>query len=332
MVVKQKKKDSKNLAQNKHVQLSKLKKVQFGQALQYKDIFSKSKPNLYGSSSFQQAHQDCLLEWIDEDIFKPVAPLLKVQLELTTTKPTKPELKLMTDAIDLFMPLLEKFLEENTFLCGNFITLSDINAALTLKPLFEVHFEDTDRKKFRNVTRWFNTMVNQKELKSVVGATKLKEAKKEIVSSLDMETWKRFYMNNSHDDSIAYLWKNIDIKVNGFFVCDYKDFADIKGQKLFLTRNLTSGIAQRAQDLCSKTSFGIILICGVEEGEHTIKILWLMESKTVPKLVIDELSDYDSFNWRAANWKKDSDKKEIESFLRQQDPTGLPVLDVKVFR
>jgi hypothetical protein len=238
----------------------------------------------------------------------------------------------MTDAIDVYMPLLNSFLEDNTFICGHNVTLADINAALALKPLFEVHFEVEDRKKYRNVTRWFNTMVNQKEVKNVIGATKIKEAKKEVVSTLDMETWKRFYMNNTGEESIAYLWKNIDIKVNGFFICDYKDSADIKGQKLFLTRNLTSGIAQRAQDLCSKTTFGIILICGVEEGEHTIRILWLFESKQVPKIVVDELSDYDSFTWRAANWKKESDKKEIESFLNKKDPLGLPVLDSKVFR
>jgi len=187
-------------------------------------------------------------------------------------------------------------------------------------------------KKYRNVTRWFNTMINQKEVKSVIGAVKIKEAKKEVVSSLDMETWKRFYMNNAKKDAIEYLWKNIDIKVNGFFICDYKDFEELKGKKLYLTRNLANGIKQRAQDLCSKNSFGIILISGVEEGEHTIKILWLFESKQVPKLVIDELSDYDSFTWRSANWKKDSDKKEIEAFLNLQDPKGTQVLESIVFR
>jgi elongation factor 1-gamma len=238
----------------------------------------------------------------------------------------------MDEAIAIFMPYLNELLEDNTFLSGNFITLSDINASIALKYLFEVHFEDTDRKKYRNVTRWFNTMVNQKEVKSVIGAVKLKEAKKEVVSSLDMETWKRFYMNNPHKESIEYLWKNIDIKVNGFFICDYKDYEELKGKKLFLTRNLANGIKQRAQDLCSKNSFGIILITGVEEGEHTIKILWLFESKQVPKIVVDELSDYDSFNWKSVNWKKDSDKKEIEAFLNLQDPKGTQVLESIVFR
>jgi len=51
-------------------------------------------------------------------------------------------------------------------------------------------------KKYRNVTRWFLTMTNQKEVKSVIGSIKLKEAKKEVVSTLDMETWKRVYMNS----------------------------------------------------------------------------------------------------------------------------------------
>jgi len=168
-----------------------------------------------------------------------VVLLTKKNLAFNAAKPTKPELKTMQDAIDVFMPYLNQLLEENTFISGNFITLSDINTAVALKNLFEVHFEDTDRKKYRNVTRWFNTMINQKEVKSVIGAVKIKEAKKEVVSSLDMETWKRFYMNNPHKEAIEYLWKNIDIKVNGFFVCDYKDFEELKGKKTLSYKKLS---------------------------------------------------------------------------------------------
>jgi len=172
----------------------------------------------------------------------------------------------MQDGIDSFMPYLNELLEENTFISGNFVTIADINITILLKPLFEVHFESDDRKKYRNVTRWFNTMSNQKEVKTVIGATKLKEAKKEYVSLLDMETWKRFYMNNPKKDSIEYLWKNIDIKINSIWICDYKDFADLNKTLDFRTRNLASGFVQRMQDF-SKTTFGVVLICGKEEGE-----------------------------------------------------------------
>jgi len=174
-------------------------------------------------------------------------------------------------------------------------------------------------------------MANQKEVKSVMGSVKFKEAKKEIVSTLDMETFKRFYMNNTPKDSIEYLWKNIDIKVNGFFVCEYKDKEELSKKKLYLVRNLTGGLAQRAQDL-SKTIFGVIYICGEEEGEQTIKTLWLFEDKKVPK-EFQELSDYDSFTWKALNWKKEADKKEIELFLGQTGPIhDLKVLDCKISR
>jgi len=300
--------------------------------LQFKDTSHTQKKTLYGSSDFEKGHQDSLLEWIEEQLYSPCGPFIR-HVSFGAAKPTKPEIKSMDDAIAVFMPYLENLLEENTFLCGNFITLSDINTAVLLRHLFEVHFEDSDRKKYRNVTRWFNTMINQKEVKSVLGAIKLKEAKKEVVSTLDMETWKRFYMNNPHKESTEYLWKNIDIKVNGFFICEYKDFEELKGKKLYLVRNLANGMKQRAQDLCSKNSFGTILITGTEDADQTIKILWLFESKSVPKIVVDELSDYDSFTWRAVNWKKDSDKKEIEAFLHQDQPiAGLQVIDNRVFR
>jgi len=294
-------------------------------------FFASSKKTLYGTTDFDRAHQECLLEWVEETIYTPCKPFIN-NIVFGTAKPTKPELKAMDDAMNSFMPYLDQLLEENTYLCGNYVTLSDINITVLLRHLYEVHIEADDRKKFRNVQRWFQTMINQKEVKSVVGAIKLKEAKKEVVSSLDMETWKRFYMNNDHKASIEYLWKNIDIKVNGFFVCEYKDFEELKGKKLYLVRNLANGMKQRAQDLCSKNSFGIILITGTEDADQTIKILWLFESKSVPKIVIDELSDYDSFTWRAANWKKDSDKKEIEAYLNLTDPKGTTVLESIVFR
>jgi len=60
--------------------------------------------------------------------------------------------------------------------------------------------------------------------------------------------------------------------------------------------------------------------------------MWLFESKQVPKLVVDELSDYDSFTWRSVNWKKDSDKKDIETFLTLKDPNGNNVLESIIFR
>jgi len=184
-------------------------------------------------------------------------------------------------------------------------------------------------KKYRNVTRWFLTMINQKEVKNVIGSIKLKEAKKEVVSTLDMETWKRVYMNSEDSVSIEYLWKNIDIKVNSMWICDYKDYKDL--EVLYKTRNLASGVAQRAQEY-AKTTFGIILICGNPEGEHTIKCMWLFESKTIPK-EIQEGIDYDSYTWRRAEWKKDKDRQELEIYLKQEgELDGLKIIEGKTFR
>jgi len=100
--------------------------------LQSKDIFHQAKKTLYGSNDFEKAHQDCLLEWIDEQVIAPCGPFNK-NLAFNAAKPTKPELKTMQDAIDVFMPYLNQLLEENTFISGNFITLSDINTAVALK-------------------------------------------------------------------------------------------------------------------------------------------------------------------------------------------------------
>jgi len=291
-------------------------------------INTSGKKSLYGSNDFEVAHQDCFLEYLEET-FHALRPFIGHATGFVQTKPTKPELKTMQDALDSALPFLNTLLEEHTFLTGDRITLSDITLTLLLKTLYETHFEDADRKKYRNVTRWFLTMINQKEVKNVIGSIKLKEAKKEVVSTLDMETWKRVYMNSEDSVSIEYLWKNIDIKVNSMWICDYKDYKDL--EVLYKTRNLASGVAQRAQEY-AKTTFGIILICGNPEGEHTIKCMWLFESKTIPK-EIQEGIDYDSYTWRRAEWKKDKDRQELEIYLKQEgELDGLKIIEGKTFR
>merc|ERR1711937_196305 len=104
-------------------------------------------------------------------------------------------------------------------------TYADISCCLTLKSAFENVLTAEFRSGFPHVTRWFNTVMNQPGVKSVVGDVTMceKEAQfdakkynemagkpqtektKEKPSdpwadcdkfTMDMDAWKRFYSNN----------------------------------------------------------------------------------------------------------------------------------------
>lgn len=71
------------------------------------------------------------------------------------------------------LSVLNKHLLTRTFLVGERVTLADITVACTLLHCFTTTFDPTFRKSFGNVTRWFNTLVNQPQFIAVLGSVKL---------------------------------------------------------------------------------------------------------------------------------------------------------------
>ncbi|EEB20182.1 elongation factor 1-gamma, putative [Pediculus humanus corporis] len=70
---------------------------------------------------------------------------------------------------------LNSHLLHNTYLVGERITLADICVACTLLHLYQNVLDPNFRKPFQNVNRWFTTIVNQTQVKSVLGNVKLCE-------------------------------------------------------------------------------------------------------------------------------------------------------------
>jgi len=68
---------------------------------------------------------------------------------------------------------LNDHLLTRTFLVGERVTLADIVVACTLLSLYKQVLEPAFRKPFTNVTRWFTTIVNQPNVKAVLGAVAL---------------------------------------------------------------------------------------------------------------------------------------------------------------
>merc|ERR1712026_242658 len=68
---------------------------------------------------------------------------------------------------------LNDHLLTRTFLVGERVTLADIAVACTMISLYKQVLDPAFRKPFGNVTRWFNTVVNQPNAKAVSGVVEL---------------------------------------------------------------------------------------------------------------------------------------------------------------
>jgi len=67
------------------------------------------------------------------------------------------------------MNALNSHLLTRTFLVGERLTVADISVACTMLNLYKLVLDPAFRKPFVNVTRWFNTVVNQPHAKAVLG-------------------------------------------------------------------------------------------------------------------------------------------------------------------
>ncbi|KAK4290429.1 hypothetical protein Pmani_036659 [Petrolisthes manimaculis] len=70
---------------------------------------------------------------------------------------------------------LNSHLLTRTFLVGERVSLADVTVCCTLLHLYQYVLEPAFRKPYQNTNRWFNTMVNQPEVKAIIGHFKLCE-------------------------------------------------------------------------------------------------------------------------------------------------------------
>lgn len=126
-----------------------------------------------GSCVINQALVQQWLYFADSDILPAsctwVFPCLGImQFNKTSTERAKEDVKKALQA-------LNDHLLHQTYLVGERITLADIVVACTLLSLYQHVLEPAFRQPYGNVNRWFNTIVNQTQVKAVVGSVKLCE-------------------------------------------------------------------------------------------------------------------------------------------------------------
>merc|ERR1739847_188940 len=120
--------------------------------------------------------QSQVLQWLnfaDSDILPAsctwVYPCLGImQFNKTSTERAKEDIKKA-------MTALNEHLLHHTYLVGERVTLADVFVACTMISLYQNVLDPGFRKPFGNVNRWFTTIINQPQVKKVIGAVALAE-------------------------------------------------------------------------------------------------------------------------------------------------------------
>ncbi|GLH12773.1 Elongation factor 1-gamma [Gryllus bimaculatus] len=132
-----------------------------------------SSKQLQGKTDLERAQVIQWLGFADSEILPAsctwVFPCLGImQYNKQSTERAKEDVKAALNT-------LNTHLLTRTYLVGERISLADIGVACTLLHLYQYVLGPAFRKPFQNVNRWFTTIINQPEVKAVIGEFKLCE-------------------------------------------------------------------------------------------------------------------------------------------------------------
>ncbi|PVU99759.1 hypothetical protein BB560_005456 [Smittium megazygosporum] len=77
----------------------------------------------------------------------------------------KPAVQASEQRLVRFLTSLNNILLDRTYLVGDRVTIADVNMVCDLRPIFSSFMDTAARKQFRNVTRYFTTMIGKKDFK-----------------------------------------------------------------------------------------------------------------------------------------------------------------------
>jgi len=315
---------------------------------------------LYGDNFQQQAEVDMWIELSQNELEVPLAawvyPVLGVcAANEGATSRAKEDVKAV-------LTVLNDHLLHNTFLVGEAVTLADISVAVPLAEAYKTVFDEAFLKGFPNVTRWFQTCINQKNFHKVLGTVTAasgaaKPAKKETASAegeegdeeaaapkkknplddlpattMNLDEWKRTYSNTKDLQAVAmkWFWENYDPSGYSFYYTKY--------QKLptectidFVTANLLNGFLQRFEGPFRKYSFGVINVVGKDKS-YDIQGVWMFRGGELPQ-EIKEHPSYEYYTFKKLDHTKAEDKKMIEDYwCSLYKVEGAPITDRKVWK
>jgi len=135
--------------------------------------FAVANEQLRGKTALDQAQVLSWMSFADNEILPAsctwVFPCLGImQFNKGNTERAKEDIKKA-------LGVLNQHLLTKTYLVGERITLADVSVCCTLLHLYQYVLEPSFRGSFINANRWFTTMVNQPQVKAVIGEFKLCE-------------------------------------------------------------------------------------------------------------------------------------------------------------
>jgi len=122
---------------------------------------------LLGSTPYQEG---LITQWIDflaNELYLPVAAWIYPILGLLETTEQEKEIARVSTLKQFH--ILDNFLRDNTFLVGERVSLADILVSLTIYDVYCHVLDESLVKGYRNLTRWFLTLINQDHFQSVIG-------------------------------------------------------------------------------------------------------------------------------------------------------------------
>jgi elongation factor 1-gamma len=148
---------------------------------------------LRGASALDSAYVRQWMDFADNEILPAscnwVFPCLgAMQFNKQNTEAAK-------EAIKCALSVLNKHLETRTFLVGERISLADIAVCCNLLQLYTHVLEPAFRAAYQNTNRWFMTLVNQPEFKTVIGEFKLCEK----MAQFDSKKYQELHGGNKKD-------------------------------------------------------------------------------------------------------------------------------------
>lgn len=136
-------------------------------------IAREGKPQFHGRSSIETAQIDQWIDFASSEIelaaYAWIFPIQGViPNNFQATKKAQEDVKKV-------LSILDNYLLTRTYLVGNSVSLADVVVSTSLLQLYQLVLDPAFRKDFVNTNRWFVTIVNQPEVKAVLGEVKLAE-------------------------------------------------------------------------------------------------------------------------------------------------------------
>jgi len=128
---------------------------------------------LYGSNGYEASLIDQWIDFAGNEIELPSAAWIYPILEIVpenreATNKAKGDIRKALD-------ILNHHLETRTFLVGERVSLADIVVSMSLYRLYQMVLDAGFRKGWKNLNRWYLTLVHQPEFASVIGEVHLCE-------------------------------------------------------------------------------------------------------------------------------------------------------------